>query len=60
MGSWLFAFLPCSIATVLVAWWLTLWLYPPERTAFAPDKAYFQRELAKMGPWSIAKPKPRS
>ena len=36
-GVWLFAFLPCSIITVLVAWRLTLWLYPPEQTAFAPD-----------------------
>ena len=53
-GEWLLAFLPCSIATVLFAWWLTLRLYPPERTGFAPDKAYFQRELARMGPWSGA------
>jgi anion transporter len=56
-GEWLFAFLPCSIATVLFTWWLTLRLYPPERTAFAPDKAYFQRELARMGPWSAAQTK---
>ncbi|HEX3844705.1 MAG TPA: SLC13 family permease [Steroidobacteraceae bacterium] len=56
-GQWLFAFLPCSIATVLFAWWLTLRLYPPEQTAFAPDKAYFQRELARMGPWSAAQTK---
>jgi solute carrier family 13 (sodium-dependent dicarboxylate transporter), member 2/3/5 len=56
-GQWLFAFLPCSIATVLFAWWLTLRLYPPERTDIAPDKAYFQRELARMGPWSAAQTK---
>ena len=56
-GEWLVAFLPCSIATVLFAWWLTLRLYPPERTAFAPDTAYFQRELARMGPWSAAQTK---
>ena len=56
-GEWLFAFLPCSIATVLFAWWLTLRLYPPERTGFAPDKTYFQRELARMGPWSAAQTK---
>lgn len=56
-GEWLLAFLPCSIATVLFAWWLTLRLYPPERTACAPDKAYFQRELAAMGPWSPAQTK---
>lgn len=56
-GEWLFAFLPCSIATVLFAWWLTMRLYPPEATARAPDKAYFQRELAAMGPWSAAQTK---
>ncbi len=56
-GEWLLAFLPCSIATVLFAWWLTLRLYPPEPTEFAPDKAYFQRELAKMGPWSAVQTK---
>ncbi len=56
-GEWLLAFLPCSIATVLFAWWLTLRLYPPERTTFAPDKEYFKRELARMGPWSAAQTK---
>jgi di/tricarboxylate transporter len=30
-GQWLFAFLPCSLVTVLIAWRLTLWLYPPEQ-----------------------------
>lgn len=53
-GEWLVAFLPCSIVTVLIAWWLTLRLFPPERTALAPDRAYFQRELEKMGRWSAA------
>ncbi len=56
-AQWLFAFLPCSIATVLFSWWLTLRLYPPEQTAFAPDRAYFQREVASMGPWSAAQTK---
>lgn len=56
-GEWLFAFLPCSLATVVFAWWLTLRLYPPEQTGFAPDKAYFKRELAKLGPWSLAETK---
>jgi len=30
---WFIAFLPCSIITVLAAWCLTLWLYPPETVA---------------------------
>src|SRR6185312_13014861 len=32
-SHWFIAFLPCSIITVLAAWWLTLWLYPPEKVA---------------------------
>lgn len=53
-GQWLMAFLPCSILTVIAAWWLALRLFPPERTALAPDRAYFRRELEKRGRWSAA------
>jgi solute carrier family 13 (sodium-dependent dicarboxylate transporter), member 2/3/5 len=53
-GQWFLAFLPCSIVTVLVAWRLTLWLYPPEQAALAPGRAFFQGELDKMGPWTGA------
>jgi anion transporter len=51
-GQWLFAFLPCSLITVLVAWRLTLWLYPPEQAVLAGGTHFFRDELAKMGPWS--------
>jgi solute carrier family 13 (sodium-dependent dicarboxylate transporter), member 2/3/5 len=51
-GQWLFAFLPCSLITVLVAWRLTLWLYPPEQAVLAGGTEFFRDELAKMGPWS--------
>lgn len=53
-SEWLFAFLPCSIVTVLAAWWLALRLFPPERTALAPDREYFRHQLEKMGRWSAA------
>jgi anion transporter len=53
-GEWLFAFLPAGLITVVAAWWLTLRMYPPERSALVPDRAYFQLELDKMGPWSTA------
>jgi solute carrier family 13 (sodium-dependent dicarboxylate transporter), member 2/3/5 len=53
-AQWLLAFLPCSIVTVLVAWRLTLWFYPPEQPAVASLRAFFQDELDKMGPWSAA------
>ncbi len=53
-SEWLIVFLPCSIVTVFAAWWLALRLFPPERTALAPDRAYFRRELEKRGRWSPA------
>ena len=49
---WALAFLPCSILTVLAAWVLTLWLYPPERVALQGGHEYLRRELQKMGPWT--------
>jgi anion transporter len=53
-GEWLLAFLPCGIATVFIAWRLALWLFPPERNALVPDRAYFQHELEKRGRWTAA------
>src|SRR5438445_9071337 len=49
---WFIAFLPCSIITVLAAWWLTLWLYPPETVALQGGYGYLQAELKKMGSWT--------
>jgi anion transporter len=49
---WFIAFLPCSIITVLAAWWLTLWLYPPETVALQGGYAYLQAEIKKMGAWT--------
>ena len=49
---WALAFLPCSIITVLAAWGLTLWLYPPERVALEGGRDYLRDELKKMGPWT--------
>jgi len=51
-GQWLLAFLPASVITVLAAWRITLWLYPPEQTSLANGNEFFRAELAKMGPWS--------
>ncbi len=52
-AQWLWAFLPCSVVTVLVAWRLTLWLYPPEQQTLAGGTDFFRTELARMGPWSV-------
>jgi sodium-dependent dicarboxylate transporter 2/3/5 len=51
-GQWLLAFLPCSLITVFAAWWLTLWLYPPEQKTLAGGKTFLRDQVAKMGPWS--------
>src|SRR5438105_4877458 len=54
---WFVAFLPCSIITVLAAWWLTLWLYPPEKVALEGGYAYLRTEIEKMGSWSVVEKK---
>ena len=51
-SAWFIAFLPCSILTVLAAWWLTLKMYPPEVVSLEGGRGYLLDELKKMGPWS--------
>ena len=56
-SQWLLAFIPCSILSVLAAWWLTLRLYPPEQVTLAGGEGYFRDRLAEMGPWSAMEKK---
>src|SRR5215468_3384001 len=51
-SQWLVAFLPSDVITILVAWRLTLWLYPPESTLLPGGREYLRDELSKAGPWS--------
>lgn len=51
-STWFIAFLPCSIITVLAAWWITLRMYPPEVMSLEGGRDYLRDELKKMGPWS--------
>lgn len=51
-SQWFIAFLPCHILTVLAAWWLTMWLFPPERTELTGGQEYLNGELRKLGPLS--------
>jgi anion transporter len=51
-SQWFIAFLPCHILTVLAAWWLTQWLFPPESTELEGGQAYLGNELRKLGPMS--------
>ncbi len=52
MEPWFAAFLPCDIVTILAAWALTLWLFPPEKVALDGGRDYLQQELNKLGPFS--------
>jgi sodium-dependent dicarboxylate transporter 2/3/5 len=49
-SQWFLAFLPCSILTLLAAWWFTLKLYPPEQVGLAGGYEFLREELRKMGP----------
>ena len=51
-SQWLVAFLPSDIITILVAWRLTLWLYPPETASLPGGIQYLRDELRNAGPWS--------
>jgi len=52
-SKWFFAYLPCDIITILIAWRLTLWLYPPEKDGLSREAGYIDTELQKMGSWSL-------
>src|SRR5206468_13080652 len=51
-SQWLVAFLPSDIITILIAWRLTLWLYPPETATFPGGIQCVKDELRKAGQWS--------
>jgi anion transporter len=51
-SQWLVAFLPVDIVTILAAWLLTLWLYPPETSSLPGGVQYLKHELRQVGPWT--------
>jgi anion transporter len=51
-SQWLLAYLPSDIMTILVAWRLTLWLYPPENASLPGGIHYLKEELRKAGAWT--------
>src|SRR5712692_941342 len=56
-SRWFLAFLPVTGLTILVAWRLTLWLYPPERDALADRSHILHDKLRALGRWSILEKK---
>jgi len=53
-SQWFFAYLPCDLITILVAWRLTLWLYPPEKSALAGEAGFLDSEIRQVGGWNAA------
>jgi len=51
-SRWALAYIPCDVITILVAWRLTLRLYPPEKPELPGGAAFLDGELGKMGPWN--------
>jgi anion transporter len=51
-SQWLVAYLPSDIVTILLAWRLTLWFYPPEVASLPGGMQHLKDELRKAGPWS--------
>jgi len=56
-SQWFLAYLPSDIITILVAWRLTLWFYPPENASLPGGIRFLQQEMRNMGPWKLAEKK---
>jgi solute carrier family 13 (sodium-dependent dicarboxylate transporter), member 2/3/5 len=56
-SRWFLAYLPSDIITILVAWRLVLWLYPPENASLPGGIHYLTEELRKMGRWNSSEKK---
>jgi solute carrier family 13 (sodium-dependent dicarboxylate transporter), member 2/3/5 len=50
-SQWFAAYLPCHVLTILAAWKITLWLYPPEKPVLEGGFDYLRAQLDKLGPW---------
>lgn len=51
-SQWFLAYVPCDILVMLVAWWLALWLYPPEVDELPGTERFLREQLETMGGWS--------
>ena len=51
-SQWFLAYVPCDIIVMLVAWWLALWLYPPEMDELPGTQRFLEEQLDTMGRWS--------
>jgi solute carrier family 13 (sodium-dependent dicarboxylate transporter), member 2/3/5 len=51
-SRWFLAYVPCDLITILVAWRLTLYFYPPEKPELPGGDAVLRDALRQMGPWT--------
>jgi sodium-dependent dicarboxylate transporter 2/3/5 len=51
-SQWFLAFLPLSLATIVVMWRFVLWRYPPEKAHMKGGEGFLAREVDRLGPWS--------
>jgi anion transporter len=51
-GQWFIAFLPADILTILAAWRITLWLYPPEVKSIEGKQHLLKRQFEIDGGWT--------
>ncbi len=56
-SHWALAFLPVDILTIVAAWRLAIWLYPPEIATPPGGIGFLQTELERMGPVSTLEKK---
>lgn len=56
-SHWTLAFLPVDVLTILAAWRLTVWMYPPEVDVPPGGSAFLDDELRRLGPMSLAEKK---
>jgi anion transporter len=49
---WLIAFFPCAIVTIIMGWWLTLKLFPPEVESLESRRAELQARFRSTAEWS--------
>ncbi|HXH06532.1 MAG TPA: SLC13 family permease [Vicinamibacterales bacterium] len=56
-SQWALAFLPVDILTIVLAWRLTIRLYPPERERPPGGGGFLTDELQRMGPLSAVEKK---
>ena len=56
-SQWFIAYLPLDIINIAAAWWLMVWLYPPEKDELPGGKPFLREQLRALGPWSTREKK---